>query len=89
MIQSPDEVISFFNPIIYSKPAVRNTYLTVVDAVLLEDVNRIIKKYYTPENYKLMISGDETALEKQLLELKPMRTFTLKDLEMYTTATGQ
>jgi hypothetical protein len=36
-----------------------------------------------------MISGDETALEKQLLELKPMRTFTLKDLEMYTTATGQ
>ncbi len=89
MIQSPDEVISFFNPIIYSKPAVRNTYLTVVDAVLLEDVNRVIKKYFTPDNYKLMISGDETALEKQLLELKPMRRFTLKDLEMYTTATGQ
>jgi predicted Zn-dependent peptidase len=81
MIESPEEVISFFNPIIYSKLSVRRTYLNDIDAVTMDEVNKVIKKYYNPETYKLMISGDEQALEKQLNELKPLRRFSLKDLE--------
>lgn len=81
MIESPANIITFFNPIIYSKLASRKNYLTEVDAVTIEQVNKIIKKYFTPDSYKLMISGDELALNTQLSQLKPLRRFTLKDLE--------
>ncbi len=81
MIESPEDVISFFNPIIYNKSSLRRTYLSEIDAVTIEDVNRVIKKYYNPATYKLMISGDEQCLDKQLIELKPLRKFNIKDLE--------
>jgi predicted Zn-dependent peptidase len=81
MIESPDQVISFFNPIIYKKSSTRKNYLAEVDAVRLEDVNKVIKKYYAPDTYKLLISGDETQLQKSLSELNPLRRFTINDLQ--------
>ncbi len=81
-IESPDDVISFFNPLIYAKPALRKNYIAEVDVVKLDDVNKVIKKYYTPDSYKLLISGNEQALNAQLQKLTPLRRFTMKDLEM-------
>lgn len=43
----------------------------------MEDVQKIIKKYYTSDSYKLVIAGDETVVASQLssiiglIKLKP------------------
>jgi len=55
--------MSFLNPMIFSKPEVRKNYLTEVDNLTIEDVNKVIKKYLIPGVFKLMIAGDQTKLE--------------------------
>ena len=46
----------------------------------LEEVNKIIKKYYSPEAYKLLIAGYKTDLQKQLESLGTFKEFTSIDI---------
>lgn len=74
--EMPANVSSLYNPVIYDFNK-RKNYLTDLDAVKMEDVQKIIKKYYTSDSYKLVIAGDETVVASQLssiiglIKLKP------------------
>ncbi|MDF2437287.1 MAG: peptidase domain protein [Bacteroidota bacterium] len=80
-IESPSEIIEFYNPMIYKDPAKRNEYITAVDAMNLEQVNKIIKKYFAPESYKLVMVGDQTILEPQLQKIKDLVRLPVTSIE--------
>jgi predicted Zn-dependent peptidase len=66
---------------IYKDPAKRNEYITAVDAMNLEQVNKIIKKYFAPESYKLVMVGDQTILEPQLQKIKDLVRLPVTSIE--------
>lgn len=80
-IESPSAVIEFFNPMIYKDPNKRNEYLATVDAVTLEQVNKTLKKYFTPESYKLVMVGDQTILDPQLQKIKDLVKIPVTSIE--------
>jgi hypothetical protein len=48
----------------------------------MEDVKKVIKKYYTPDSYKLVLAGDETLLGGQLAQIKDLKRLGPADLEL-------
>ena len=44
-------------------------------AVKIEDVQKIVKKYFTPEIYKLVVAGDESVVSAQLNSIKGLTKF--------------
>ena len=41
----------------------------------------MLKKYYTPNAYKLVVAGDETKIAEQLAKLNGLQKFTPNDIE--------
>lgn len=80
MISDPEDLISFYNPLIYPNPSQAQEFLSIIDKMTLEEVNKIIKKYYSPEAYKLLIAGYKTDLQKQLESLGTFKEFTSIDI---------
>lgn len=80
MTAQPADIVSFFNPLIYPNYDARKTFLSRIDELTLEDVNKVIKKYFAPGAYKLMIAGDETQLATQLSQLPALKKFVVADL---------
>lgn len=68
-MENPASIIEFYNPILYKDVNKRNEFLSLIDAITLEQLNKAIKKYFNPESYKLVMVGDENALNPQLQKI--------------------
>ena len=79
-IDNPSSMTAFFNPLLYSNSELRKNYLSLLDKVTIEEINKMIKKYFTPDSYKLMISGNESDVSKQFLDWNSVKKFTSSDL---------
>lgn len=47
-----------------------NEYISKVNAVTLDDVNRVANKYLTPDKMAILIVGDRKAIEPKLREIE-------------------
>lgn len=80
-MEDPQQFSDFINPLLYSFDK-RKEYLAEIEKVDLEAVNKIIKKYYDPSSYKLVIAGDEAALADQLVKINGLQKLSLKSIEV-------
>lgn len=80
-IENPFDLIEFYNPVLYKDFSKRNEYVTAVDAITVEQVNKIIKKYFTPDAYKLVIAGDQAVLDPQLQKIKDLVKLPVTSIE--------
>lgn len=80
-IQSPFDIISFYNPLLHKDVVKRNEYLANIDAATLEQVNKVIKKYFQPNSYKLVMSGDQAQLKEQLQKINGLAQLSYTDIE--------
>jgi len=79
-LESPDELSTLYNPLIYNFEK-RKNLINDLNALTLEDVQKAIKKYFTPNIYKLVIAGDENKVSEQLLKIQGLQKFTSSDIE--------
>ena len=57
--------------VIYDLPeSYYNDYITKINAVTLQDVNRVANKYLTPDKMAVVIVGDKSAVEPKLKEIE-------------------
>ncbi len=54
-------------------------YLTALNAITLEEVNEVAKKYVLPYNFHLVIVGDRAAIEKKILKYDSDEKITFLD----------
>jgi zinc protease len=80
-IENPASIIAFYNPILYKDTKKRDEFLSAVDAVTLEQVNKAVKKYYNPDSYKLVMVGDENALAPQLQKINNLVKLPVTSIE--------
>lgn len=78
--EMPADISALYNPIIYDFQK-RKNYLNDLAAVKMEDVQKVIRKYYTPDSYKLVLAGDENVLNTQLASIKGLVKFKPSDIE--------
>lgn len=78
--EMPSAISSIYNPLLYDFNK-RKNYLTDLEAVKMEDVQRIVKKYFTADSYKLVIAGDENVVATQLNAIKGLTKFKATDIE--------
>ncbi|MBI3518527.1 MAG: hypothetical protein HY062_04115 [Bacteroidetes bacterium] len=79
-MESPDEISGFYNPLVYNFEK-RKNIINDLNALTLDEVNKVIKKYFTPNVYKLVVSGDETKVSEQLTKINSLQRFTPADIE--------
>ncbi len=79
-MESPDEVSNFYSPLVYNFEK-RKNIINDLNALTVEDINKVIKKYFTPNVYKLVISGDESKVADQLTKINSLQKFTASDIE--------
>ncbi len=79
--ETPDDIVGYFNPLLYPDFEKRKAALQAIDNITLEQVNKAVKKYFTPDSYKLVIAGNETELAPQLANIKSLIKIPLKAIE--------
>lgn len=79
-MESPDEISNFYNPLIYNFEK-RKNIINDLNALTLDELNKTIKKYFTPNAYKLVIAGDESKLTESLSKLTSLQKFKSSDIE--------
>jgi predicted Zn-dependent peptidase len=66
------------NLVVYGLPDnTFNEYITKVNSVTLEDINRVANKYLTPDKMAIVIVGDRKAVESDLKQLN----YTITNLD--------
>lgn len=80
-IEDPAQVAAFYNPVTYNFES-RKNIVNEINNLKMEDVQKIVKKYFTPSVYKLIISGDESTVNEQLGKIKDLKKFGPADLEL-------
>jgi zinc protease len=80
--EMPEELANLYNPIDFDFKS-RLALGTEVAKLSMEDVKKVVKKYYTPEIYKLVIAGDETRINDQLQTIKGIRKLSAVDLDNF------
>jgi zinc protease len=80
-LEEPTAFATLINPWVYKDYAKRQQYLTEVDAIDVAALNKIIKKYFTPDAYKVIIAGDDTALSDQLAKISGLTKLELSVIE--------
>jgi zinc protease len=78
--EMPSAVSALYDPLLYDFNK-RKNYLTDLSAVKMEDVQKVIKKYFSPDVYKLVVAGDETVVATQLNSIKGLVKFKTTDIE--------
>jgi len=76
----PENILNFYNPVVYDFNK-RKNFLTDLAALKMEDIQKVIKKYFTPDSYKLVVSGDESVVGTQLSTLKGLVKFKAEDIQ--------
>lgn len=56
-----------------------SNYLTTLNAITLEEVNEVAKKYILPYNFYLVIVGDRSAVEKKIMKYDSDEKITFLD----------
>lgn len=79
-MESPEEVSSFYNPLIYNFEK-RKNMINDLNGLTVEDINKVIKKYFTPDAYKLVVCGDESKVNSQLTKINSLHKFIPADIE--------
>ncbi len=64
------------------------TYVSKIEAVTQDDVNRVAKSYLAPESMTILVIGDRAAIEKPLAELPFGRVVKRLDLDGNPIAAG-
>ena len=67
-------------PLVYNFEK-RKNIINDLNALTIEDVQKVIKKYFTPNIYKLVIAGDELKVSDQLSKLSGLQKFSASDIE--------
>ena len=78
--EMPESILSFYNPVVYDFQK-RKNFLNDLATLKIEDVQKVIKKYFTADAYKLIIAGDENVLASQLATLKGLVKYKAADIE--------
>ena len=81
-VNQPASIVEYFNPLVYPDIKKRMTFLSDMDAMTIDIVNKTIKKYFNPDNYKMVIAGNELALSEQLSKLKGLQKFKNNAIEI-------
>ena len=81
-ISSPDGICGFYNYLCYPDVAKRMNIINELEAQSIENINKVIKKYFNSESYKLMIAGNEKDLKDQLAKLKGLQKFESNAIEI-------
>jgi predicted Zn-dependent peptidase len=76
----PQSISTFYDPITYDFQK-RKNFLTDLAALKIEEVQKIVKKYFTADSYKLLIAGDEAVVNAQLNTLKGLLKYKAADIE--------
>jgi zinc protease len=79
-MESPDEVSSYYNPLVYNFDKRKNS-INDLNTLTVDDINKVIKKYFTPNIYKLVIAGDEVKVADQLTKINSLVKFSASDIE--------
>jgi len=80
-MQTPGEFIDFINPMEYPDYEKRKMLLEDIEKMDVASVNKIIKKYFVPDVYKLVIVGNEAILSEQLEKLKELKKIPINAIE--------
>jgi zinc protease len=80
-INIPATIIDMYNPLIFPDFKKRAAYISELDKITLDIVNKVIKKYYNPNTYKLIIVGNEKELNEQLTSIKDLQKFANNAIE--------
>lgn len=65
-LEEPSSFAALINPWVYRDYSKRKMYLQELEAIDVAALNKVIKKYFTPDSYKVIIAGDAGALGGQL-----------------------
>ncbi|MDF2451554.1 MAG: hypothetical protein K0S26_1058, partial [Bacteroidota bacterium] len=79
-MESPEEISTFYNPLVYNFEK-RKNIINELNTLTVDDVNKVIKKYFTPDAYKLVVAGDESKVTTQLTKINSLKRFTAADIE--------
>ncbi len=79
-LEFPDEIVEFYDPVKHDFSKQLN-HVNELGKLKLEDVQKIIKKYFSPDAYKLVIAGDEVVVGPQLEKIKNLKKYSPADLE--------
>lgn len=80
-VEEPGQIASLVNPWVYKDYEKRRLLFGEIAQLDLATINKVIKKYFTPESYKLMIAGDAKALDPQLQKIPGLQKFELNVIE--------
>jgi zinc protease len=80
--ESPGQIVGIFNPFLYPDFEKRKQYLLEADKIDLAKVNKVVKKYFTPTSYKLVIAGNEKDLAPQLSQIPGLVKLPLNVIEV-------
>jgi len=80
--ESPGQVVSLFNPLLYPDYEKREQSLAELDNIDIEKVNKIIKKYFNPSDYKVLIAGSSSELKAQLDKIPGLVTLPLAAIDV-------
>lgn len=79
-MEYPEEIANYFDPVEYDFNT-RKKILEDVNKLKLEDIQKVVKKYYTPGVYVLVLAGDESILATQLSGIKGLKRYSPVDLK--------
>jgi zinc protease len=72
-LEEPSSFAALINPWVYRDYSKRKMYLQELDAIDIPTLNKVIKKYFTPDSYKVIIAGDGAAMAEQLGKIKTLQ----------------
>jgi predicted Zn-dependent peptidase len=79
-VNTPEGILSFYNPLIHNFYS-RLNYFNNLSNVKVQDLQMILKKYFLPEAYKLIVIGEENVLSGQLRVLNNINKYQTLDFE--------
>ena len=81
-MENPAQLVSLFNPLLYPDYEKRKQTLAEIDQIDIEKVNKVIRKYFNPSDYKVMIAGSSKELKPQLDKIQGLVTIPLTAIEV-------
>lgn len=80
-IEDPGSFAMLINPLVYKDYSKRKLVLAEFDKLDLAAINKVIKKYFTPGSYKVVIAGDANVLNPQLEKMTGLKRLELGVIE--------
>ncbi|GAB4131363.1 MAG: hypothetical protein Fur0041_01630 [Bacteroidia bacterium] len=80
-MEEPSELAEHLNPWAFRDYAKHRMVTEELKKLDLETVNKVIKKYFLPGQYKMVVAGDPIVLKPSLDKLQGLRIFTVSELE--------